>query len=316
MRCRPRYALLMAMLGASGVVCAEQQVIRIWPVGASESAADTRKEIEFYAKPLAISAPMKMIRNVVNPTLTVYPALRAKATGTAVIVCPGGAFRILDWENEGTHVAEWFATRGIAAFVLKYRLVPTPEAPEAFEAAMGALSRAANTKAPKEMKDVFGDEASLNGRSLASDDARQALKTVRRHAAQWGIAPNRIGLLGFSAGGFLTMDVAIQHSADSRPDFAVVLYGGETGGQEPPPDAPPLFAAVAQNDELGMAGIVERLYGDWGRAKIPAELHVFAQGGHGFGTIKQDLPVDGWMDLLADWLGSRGLLSGSAMSPP
>ena len=251
---------------------------------------------------------MKMIRNVVTPTLTVYPPTVAQATGTAILICPGGAFRLLDWVNEGTNAAEWLAAHGVTAFVLKYRLVQTPAAPAEFDHAMTMLGHAQTNSSPKELKDIFGDAESLNGLALGIADARQALKVVRQRASEWGVALDRIGILGFSSGAFVTMGVVMEHDAASRPNFVGAIYGGETGGRPIPADAPPLFVAVAQNDEVGLAAISERLYSEWNAAKLPAELHIFAQGGHGFGTMKQNLPVDDWMDLFCHWLGAQGLL--------
>jgi acetyl esterase/lipase len=308
MLCWLQRALLMALFGASGTAFGEHQVIRIWPGSAPGSETWTHREIEFYAKPLPSPPPMKMVRDGVTPTLTVYRPTAASATGTAILICPGGAFRLLDWVNEGTNAAEWLAAHGVTAFVLKYRLVQTPAAPEEFDRAMAMLGHVQSNSPPKGLKDIFGDAESLNGLALGTADARQALKVVRQRAREWGVAFDRIGILGFSSGAFVTMGAVMEHDAASRPNFVAAIYGGETGGRPIPADAPPLFVAVAQNDQVGLAGISERLYSEWNAAKLPAELHIFAQGGHGFGTIKQNMPVDHWMDLFCHWLGAQGLL--------
>jgi acetyl esterase/lipase len=231
---------------------------------------------------------MIMFRDVVKPTLVVYPAASAKRTGVAVIICPGGGGVILDWKNEGTNVAEWLANQGVTAFVLKYRLAPTPEAPPEFE---------------RFMKD-HSDSSWKTGLALGVADARQAMKVVRQRASEWSVSTGRIGLMGFSMGGYVAMGVVMNHEPDNSPSFVAAIYGGETGGRQIPSDGPPLFAAVAQDDAM-MAGPVVRLYSEWKTANLPAELHVFERGGHGFGTIKQGLPVDRWLDLFADWLTSQ-----------
>ena len=296
---------IFAALVLCGTASAAQPVIPVWPNKAPGSESWTHQEIEFRERPLPSAPPMIMIRDVVMPTLTLFQPTSEKRTGTAIIVCPGGGFRILDWNNEGTRVAKWLAARGITAFVLKYRLVPTPKDPVEFQKAMASLSPVDSTNPPKGLKDLFGDKDSLTGFAMAVADGKQSVKVVRQRAKEWGIALDRIGMMGFSAGGFVTMGVVMEHDTESRLNFVAAIYGGETGGHAISADAPPLFAAVAQNDELGMAGIVEKLYADWNGAKLPAELHVFSKGGHGFGTIEQGLPVDHWLELFADWLQSQ-----------
>jgi acetyl esterase/lipase len=241
------------------------------------------------------------IRNVVTPTLTVYQPSAGSANGTALIVCPGGGYYALMFNYEGTDVAEWLATRGITAFVLKYRVTPTPP------------DLAATTP---EMKELF---ASLQSdfdttihkldpaRAIAIADGRQAIRYVRDHAAQWHIVPDRIGIMGFSAGAGLTMGVILDHDAASRPNFAAPIYGYMD--DEPlPKDAPPIFIVASQADGLVPSERSIRIYQKWTAAKLPGELHLFEQGPHGFGFRQLGLAVDHWPQLFENWLRSRALL--------
>jgi acetyl esterase/lipase len=154
------------------------------------------------------------------------------------------------------------------------------------------------------MSELLNDEAGRHAREVAAGDGRRALEIVRDRAAEWGLKPERIGMIGFSAGAFLVADVAVEPRAAPMA-FVVAIYGGETQGRPVPADAPPLFTLIAQDDRL-LFKIVEGLYADWSNADRPAELHIFARGAHGFGMIKQGLPVDRWIDLLGDWLKDQG----------
>jgi dienelactone hydrolase len=173
------------------------------------------------------------------------------------------------------------------------------------------LSKKQPPEAPAEFE-IFmrthADASWKTGLALGTADARQAIKLVRQRAHEWSVNPNRIRFMGISMGGFLTTNVVLNHHLDGRPNFAAAIYGGEAGGHPVPSDAPPLFAVAAQDDELGMAGKVASLYQEWNAAKIPADLHVFARGGRGFGAIKQGLPVDGWLEPFAGWLSSQQFL--------
>ena len=138
-------------------------------------------------------------------------------------------------------------------------------------------------------------------------DGAQAVKLVRQRAAEWGIAPDRIGLIGFSAGGMLTMGVVMKNDAASRPNFAAPIYGGVTNGQTVAADAPPLFIAVASDDPVAAVSSA-KLFLEWKAAGRSAELHIYSQGGHGFGMTKRGLPVDGWVERFGEWLQIQGLL--------
>jgi acetyl esterase/lipase len=278
---------------------AQETVIPIWPGVAPGSESWTQTEVEYLT-----GGRQKMVRNVVKPTLTAYLPEKSRATRTAVIICPGGGFHFLSWQSEGTAVAEWLKERGVAAFVLKYRLIDTGATEEEYQRRTARLLRGAASGV------VYSETEEQERRAipaLAIADGRQAVKVVRQRAAEWDVAPDRIVLLGFSAGGAVTMGVVMQHDGDSRPNYAAPIYGGGTGGAPVPADAPPLFILVA-NDDKGAAAGSARLYTEWKAADKPAELHIYSKGGHGFGMNKRGLPVDGWIDRFGEWLGVEGLL--------
>ncbi|MFI4974247.1 MAG: alpha/beta hydrolase [Caulobacterales bacterium] len=287
---------------------ATRPVIRLWPDGPPSSLPGIGPEIAFQA-PAAGGADTTMLRNVSDPTLTVYRPDAAKANGVGVIVCPGGGWRILAWEHEGVDLAHWLTARGYTAFLLKYRLNGTPPDPADFAKSMAAMTAPLAAplpaaKAPRALSQVLRDEATARARDLASDDGRRALQIVRQRAADWGVRADRIGMIGFSAGAFLTADVAMAPDGPGLA-FAAPIYGGETRGRAVPADAPPLFTCIAQDDRM-LFKVVEGLYADWSNADRPAELHIFAKGGHGFGMVRRGLPVDRWVDLFGDWLADLG----------
>lgn len=222
----------------------------------------------------------KWVRRVMRPVLEVYPA--ANSCGTAVVVAPGGGFSILAIEHEGRDVAKWLNQRGVTAFVLRYRCgLETGETP--------AMNRQLSQKA-------------------AIEDGLLAVKTVRERAAEWKVDARRIGVMGFSAGGYLTIGVATQYAAESRPDFAMPIYAVAPEGYQPPADAPPLFVAVAFDDNERMTTTATGLVDRWKKVKVQVELHVFPDGGHGFGMNKKGKACDAWTDLLAGWMQRMGLI--------
>ena len=252
----------------------------------------------------------KTFRNVTKPTLTAFLPEADKATGTAVIICPGGGFRYLSWENEGTKVAEWFPKKGVAAFVLKYRLKETPSNQEQYQKEFGQFFF---TLLKFKDRDVSSDSAKTLTEDLRSSgtagiaDGRQAVRFVRQNAGRWGIKKDRVGMMGFSAGAIITRNVATDHDAVSRPDFAVHVYAPLLEPIKVPSDAPPLFILAAADDAISEASSV-RLYDAWKSAGREVELHVFEKGGHGFGMAHKGLRVDAWTERLADWLAQRELI--------
>jgi dienelactone hydrolase len=283
------------------------EVIRLWPEGPPTVLEGVGPEVAFAGLD-GVSAGTAMLRNVSDPTLTVFRP--AKPNGIGVIVCPGGGWRILAWQHEGIDVAAWLAARGYTAFLLKYRVRGTPDSPAAFAAEMTAMATSIalprfGRDAPRAMKDIVPAEMIRSPREAAADDGRRAIEIVRARAKEWDVDPGKIGMIGFSAGAFLVGDIAVDPRAKPLA-FAAPIYGGETQERAVPSDAPPLFTVIAQDDRL-LFRVVEGLYGDWSSADRPAELHIFTRGGHGFGMVKQGLPVDRWIDLFGDWLKDQGL---------
>ncbi len=306
---RRRYSLLnlhgvlAVLFGLSMIVSAQKQVIPVWPGVAPGSENWTQKEVE-YLNP----QKQTMIRNVVRPTMTAFMPDRSKANGTAVIVCPGGGFRFLSWQSEGTEVAQWLRDRGVAAFVLKYRLLDTGATEAEFQKALAELfSMISRISSGDSSTPAINDIAMQNIITMAATDGKQAIKVVREHASEWGIALDRVGIMGFSAGGLLTDEVALHHDAESRPDFVAPIYGAPFAQVSVPPDAPPMFILCANDDPLASSGSA-RLFSEWKAAGKAVELHVYSKGGHGFGMNKQGLPADHWIDRFSDWLEVQGLL--------
>ena len=280
--------------------------IALWPDAPVK--ADAPAEISF-RQPMANGREIAILRNVSRPTLTVFRPDPAKANGVGVIVCPGGGWRILAIEHEGLDVAHWLTERGYTAFLLKYRVMPTPVDPAEFAKASEAMSASLSAprpaaKAPRRLGDLMRDAQTPRAREAAAADGRGALALVRERAAEWGVKPDRIGMIGFSAGAFLTADVAMESGGEPLA-FVAPIYGGETGGRPVPENAPPLFTVIAGDDRL-LFKVVEGLYADWSNADRPAELHIFTRGGHGFGMARLGLPVDRWIDLFEAWLIDRG----------
>ncbi len=254
--------------------------------------------------------PNTMVRNVVTPTLTMFKPEGA-ANGASVIVAPGGAFRFLMVDYEGSDVARWLAHHGITAFVLKYRVMHTPEKDSDMPAFLQDLNKRLSGRDVKSDKPPVGDQATEGARTLGEEDGRQAIRYVRRHAAEWSLDPHRIGIMGFSAGGGVVMGPVMQHDVESRPDFAAPIYGAYRAATPVPEDAPPLFIVIADNDPLISPNSSARLYEEWHKAGKPAELHIFQKGGHGFGMKKLNIPTDNWIDLFHGWLDVSGFLKPS-----
>ena len=236
-----------------------------------------------------------VVYDVSTPTLTAFLPSERNNVGTAVVICPGGGFQLLSIENEGNLVAKWLQARGISAFVLKYRLM-----------------RTLTNDPGKEMSDKIArkivDTTIGTVISMSIADGRAAVAWVRAHAAQFHYSPERVGIMGFSAGGTVTMGVTYEHDAASRPDFSAPVYPYVAKLLPVPADAAPLFLVAASDDQLGLAPTSSAVCTDWLKAGKKAELHMYEKGGHGFGMREQNLPTDGWIDRFYDWLDMRGLL--------
>lgn len=255
---------------------ANSQVVNIWPGVAPGSENWTQKERTADNTPIGT-----VVFNVVTPTLTAYLPERTKATGCGVIIAPGGAFVALAIDLEGNNVARWLQEKGIAAFVLKYRIM------EKRQEGIPAMNM---------------DEAGKYGIA----DGIQALKVVRQHAAEWGLSPDRVGFMGFSAGAMVASGALLQKEAAGRPNFAALIYGGPFGVMPAiPAKLPPMFLAWAQDDALALEPVV-KFYEGLKSAGHKPEVHIFSAGGHGFGMRKQGTSSDHWIDAFYYWLEAQG----------
>jgi acetyl esterase/lipase len=233
------------------------------------------------------------VRNVTQPAL--YPVLpdKGKANGTAVIIAPGGAFLTLSFDTEGMEEAKYLAARGITCFVLTYRVDPTPKD-------VAGLIKTIMDRMGHAPPNMTHGEIIAPAQSLAQTDGLRAVAYVRSHAAEYSIDPNKIGMLGFSAGGMTTMNVATAYEPKSRPDFIGVIYGAMPK-RAVPKDAPPVFIAVAADDPL-LAHASVPIFDAWQEAGKSAELHIYAHGSHGFGMRKVGTSADHWIDDYYNWL--------------
>lgn len=259
--------------------------IPLWPNGAPGSEGKTATEV------VATSENGEQrVSSIHNPSITPYLPAKDTATGTAILVIPGGGHRLLAITHEGYNVAEWLAARGIAAFVLKHRLAREE-----------------------------GSTYKIDVESFA--DAQRAMRMIRSRAAEWHLDPARVGALGFSAGGELVNALSARGdsgnagSSDvverqrSRPDFQALIYPGRSGDIQPVKDSPPAFLACAYNDRTDISEGLAEAYLRFKRAGAAAELHIYGTGGHGFGlrpTNKR--PVGAWNARFEEWLADNGFL--------
>jgi acetyl esterase/lipase len=273
-------------------------VVPVWP-GKTVGDFGTFGEEHFRSPDDAPTRDAKWLTTVTRPTLTVYRPPKERDTGVSMIICPGGGYWNLAWDLEGTEVAEWLNSAGMTGIVLKYRVPRRPGQPEPLPAPLPLL------------------------------DVQRAISLVRSHAGEWHLDPNRIGIVGFSAGGHLAVAAATEFDRRAyerldavddlscRPDFAVSVYPGylitkESGVLAPylriPKGTPPVMLVHAGDDTVSDAEHSVVMYQALKRAGIPAELHVFASGGHGFGVRKSDRPCSTWTDRCVAWLKSQGML--------
>jgi len=251
------------------------------------------------------------VQNVVHPVLLYYPADKAKAVGTAMIIAPGGGFTNLMMSYEGVDVAKRMNETGVDAFVLKYRLrYSASSAGGGRGVARGATSqpaaaagaaRRAGGRAP-----TTAAQAGQDIRELAAADGQQAVRILREHASEYGFKPDRIGMIGYSAGGSVVIRTA-KGPAETRPNFLVGIYPADANGDAPPTGAPPLFLAVASDDQaVGFRGSVD-MFLAWRQANIPVELHVFQMGSHGF--TRHGGGADHYLDRVEEWMKVNGFLN-------
>jgi acetyl esterase/lipase len=251
---------------------------------------------------------------VVNPELLYYPADKDKAVGTAMIVAPGGGSRNLMMSYEGVDIAKRLNEMGVDAFVLKYRLRYTdpnppahnPNSPAVKPPSAATLNAPGTANRPAPPLPTTGPQAGQDVLAMEGADGQRAIELIRENAAAYGIRPDRVGIIGFSAGGRVVMRT-IRGAAATRPNFAAAIYAAEASGEAPPAGAPPIFIAVAADDQSeGYMRSLE-MFDAWRKADIPAELHVFQTGRHGFRT--QGGGADHFMDRLEEWLRLNGYLT-------
>lgn len=289
--------MILSLMASAAFLAAEARaadpvVVDVWPGQAPGGAPLDGPE-----RNLPNPDSIQRLTDVSKPTLSVYRPAAEKDTGAAVVICPGGGYRILAWDLEGTEVASWLNEIGVTAIILKYR-VPARE-------------------------DEARGEYPLK-------DAQRALSLVRSKAVEWGIDPERIGILGFSAGGHLSTNASTNFDKRSydaidavdevscRPDFAILIYPAyltKEGTAELQPEIrvsdkmPPTFLVHAIDDPVGpesSLGLALALK----KAKVPVEMHIYDAGGHGFGLRPSEHPCSRWPERCTEWLKSRGLLKG------
>jgi acetyl esterase/lipase len=287
------FVLFATSLGFAASLASAQEVIPLYQGTPPGSAAENYPEKEYFSK----TWNTEVVTNVTKPTLTIFKPAPEQKNGTAIVVCPGGGFMALSITTEGSDVAKYLAAKGVTAFVLKYRLAHTGE------------------DATQEFSTLIADRQKFGeiiGKVIpqSNADGLAAVTYVRQHASEWGISPDRVGIIGFSAGGEVAAGAGFQYAPEGRPAFVAPIYAAATRFKDTaaPADAPPMFVAAATDDQLGLAPDSILLYEKWSAAHKSVELHMFAKGGHGFGMRKQNLPTDHWIDRFAEWLDLQGFL--------
>ena len=298
----------VSLIVAWSASAAEPLVVEVWPgkvpdesgnIGAERfrmSPALDRKQVE-------VTEPTRMITDVTKPTLTIYRPPKEKDSGTAILICPGGGYWNLYWQLEGEEVAAWLNSLGVTGIILKYRVPRRPDEPQG-EPARRPLQ-----------------------------DAQRAVKVVRSKAGEWGINPERIGIVGFSAGGHLAIATATSFhkltyeaideidKISCRPDFAIPVYSGYLKAKDKdelapglriPTGTPPVFLAHGGDDIISPPEHSVLMYLALKRAGVPAELHIYATAAHDFGVRKSDHPCSTWTESCALWLRHQGFLKRSA----
>ena len=278
--------------------------VELWPGKVPEEAGNLGEERSLMSpkldrKQVEVTEPTRMVTNVSKPTITIYRPAKDKDTGTAMLICPGGGYWNLYWQLEGEEVATWLNSLGVTGIILKYRVPRRPDEP-----------RGEPARRPLQ-------------------DAQRAVSLVRSKAGEWGIAPERIGMVGFSAGGHLAIATATRFEkrtyepvddvdkTSCRPDFAVAVYSGYlkrkdrdelSPGLRVPAGTPPIFLAHGGDDLISPPEHSVVMYLALRRAGVPAELHVYARAAHDFGVRPSDQPCSTWTQSCANWLRHQGFL--------
>jgi acetyl esterase/lipase len=287
--------------------------VPIWPGTPPDAKPMPGPETEGQTTSMVAGKPWTWVSNVIQPTMTVY-APEGKNTGAAVVVLPGGGFAVLAIDLEGTEVCDWLTAKGITCVLLKYRV---PSEPHDWRCNDG---KAVGIPCPP-------DDLATSTRSL--EDLQRTMGLVRLHAKEWHIDPHKIGVMGFSAGGYLAAEISTKYQrrlyapvddADkesARPDFAVLVYPGHlaTDNDSLNPnvpvssETPPTFVVQAENAHIDPVHESLVYYAALVKAGVPAEMHLYAQGGHAFGLRRTPLPITDWPRLVEAWLRTIGMIS-------
>ncbi len=305
-------SLVVGMWAARPALGAEQpQVVEVWPGSAPEESGNIGAEMvrmspKLDHKQVEVTEPTRLVTNVTKPTLTIYRPPKDKDTGTAVLICPGGGYWDLYWQLEGEEVAAWLNSIGATGIILKYRV-------------------------PRRPDEVKGEPAR---RPL--QDAQRAVSLVRSNAEKWGIHPQQIGMIGFSAGGHLALATATSFEQRTyaplddvdkiscRPDFAIAAYSGYLKAKDKdelapglhiPAGTPPVFLAHGGADIISPPEHSVLMYLALRKAGVPAELHVYATAAHDFAVRPSEHPCSTWTAACALWLRHQGFLQPPAPAP-
>ena len=232
-----------------------------------------------------------LLDNISNPEISLYKAKGNSITDKAMIICPGGGLFFSAYEKEGVKLAKKLAQNGITAIILKYRTYPRK----------GSVIKWSQTLWDKPQIAIDSAKIIL---PYSSKDALSAIELIRNNASIYNINPNKIGLMGFSAGGAVTMEAAYTSITKNQPNFIAPIYPWMdiVDKQNVPLNKPPAFVSCANDDPLELAAPSVQIYQDWILAGAEAELHMFSKGGHGYGMNKINAPVDRWSQLLIDWI--------------
>ena len=277
--------LTLALVWTSPVflMAAEPEEIFLWPEGAPGSEGKPEKDIVVVG-----GSGERSIYGVHRPSITPFLPSKEKATGAAVLVIPGGGHRVLAWDHEGPNLARWLSERGVAAFVLKYR-----------------LARETNSTYKLEVHPLA--------------DTRKAVELIRNRAKEWGIDAKKVGVAGFSAGGELAAmaagnfdfgNVEVEKATDaSKPDFQALIYPGKSRQIVPTKESPPAFLACSYDDRPDISEGLAELYLRFKKAGVKSELHIYSTGGHGFGVRESNKrPVGQWTERFLDWMKESGFI--------
>ncbi|NMH89084.1 alpha/beta hydrolase [Flavivirga algicola] len=287
---KKRILLIITFLGAQ--IIFSQQIIEL-PHEKPEKTKWENPEKEYFSK----RANSEIIANISSPSLIVYEPDPKKKNGTSVIVSPGGGMYLLSIKSEGYNVAKWLAEKGITAFILKYRLVPTGD--DAAQDLYDIIEQS-NEERIRITKEVL---------PYSVNDGLNAISYVRENAKTLGVDPEKIGFMGFSAGGVVAFGVVNECKEANKPNFLVPVYPGtDLIIPKPNKDTPPTLFIAAANDQLIDATVFTDLYNKWHKAGVKTGMHMYTKGGHGFGTWKRGFPSDNWLDRFYEWGESEGFI--------